>query len=274
MQLGSRESRLRADLIRARRRTLALALAMLIAPAAAWAGTTAAAASGTSAAVAGPLAGKIIGIDPGHNGLNWTDPAFLNRQIWNGRAWENCDTTGTQTAGGYTEARFNFNVAMYLRADLIRAGARVVMTRTSNRGKGPCVDRRAYILDRAHAAVSIDIHADYGPASGRGFSILEPVGARWLPNRHVIGSSVRFGRDVHAAMLSFTHIRVSNYYGSNGYIFRTDLAGLNLTSMPKVLIECGNMHNPADAGLLVLPRVQRNIARALAAAIISFLAGH
>ncbi len=50
------------------------------------------------------LAGKIIGIDPGHNGLNYTDPAFLNHQIWNGREWEGCDTTGTQTAGGYTEA--------------------------------------------------------------------------------------------------------------------------------------------------------------------------
>ena len=65
-----------------------------------------------------PLAGKIIGIDPGHNGLNYTDPAFIDRQIWNGREWENCNTTGTATASGYTEARFNFNVATYLAADL------------------------------------------------------------------------------------------------------------------------------------------------------------
>jgi N-acetylmuramoyl-L-alanine amidase len=61
---------------------------------------------------AGPCAeprgagGKIVGIDPGHNGLNYTDPAFLNHKIWNGREWEDCDTTGTATAGGYTEARF------------------------------------------------------------------------------------------------------------------------------------------------------------------------
>src|SRR5881296_1737341 len=53
-----------------------------------------------------PLAGKIVGIDPGHNGLNYTSPAFLNRKVWNGREWEGCDTTGTRTAGGYTEARF------------------------------------------------------------------------------------------------------------------------------------------------------------------------
>ena len=69
-----------------------------------------------------PLAGKIIGIDPGHNGLNYTSPAFLNRKIWNGREWEGCDTTGTRTAGGYTEARFTWNVATYLRATWSRWG--------------------------------------------------------------------------------------------------------------------------------------------------------
>ena len=219
-----------------------------------------------------PLAGKVVGIDPGHNGLNYTSPAFLNRKVWNGREWEGCDTTGTQTAGGYTEARFNWNVAVYLRADLIRMGARVVMTRTGNHGLGPCVDTRSRILNRAHANVSIDIHADYGPRSGRGFTVLEPVADG--PNNKVIGSSRRFGRDVHAMMLRDTAFRVSDYYGRDGYISRNDLAGLNLTTMPKVLIETGNMRNAADAALLVSPKVQRAVATALAAAIARFLAGH
>ena len=198
-----------------------------------------------------PLAGKVVGIDPGHNGLNYTSPAFLARKVWNGREWEGCDTTGTRTSGGYTEARFNWNVAVYLRADLIRMGARVVMTRTGNHGLGPCVDTRSRILNRAHANVSIDIHADYGPRSGRGFTVLEPVADG--PNNKVIGSSRRFGRDVHAMMLRDTAFQVSDYYGRDGYISRNDLAGLNLTTMPKVLIETGNMHNAADAALLVSP---------------------
>jgi N-acetylmuramoyl-L-alanine amidase len=237
------------------------------------AGTSAAAAPAraarTEAAGRKPLAGKIIGIDPGHNGRNWTDPSYINHLIWNGREWEACDTTGTETDAGYTEARFNWNVASYLRADLIRAGARVVMTRTSNHGVGPCVNTRARILDRSHANVSIDIHADGGPASGRGFTILEPVADR--PNHKVINSSFRFARDVHAAMLRYTKMPISDYYGHNGYITRNDLAGLNLTTMPKVLIECGNMRNAADAALLVRPAVQRSIAAALAAAIVRFL---
>ncbi|HEX5190535.1 MAG TPA: N-acetylmuramoyl-L-alanine amidase, partial [Streptosporangiaceae bacterium] len=90
-----------------------------------------------------PLAGKIIGIDPGHNGLNHTDPAFMNHLIWNGREREACDTTGTQTASGYSEALFTFNVSLYLRADLRKDGAFVVMTRQNNHGLGPCVDKRS-----------------------------------------------------------------------------------------------------------------------------------
>jgi len=93
-------------------------------------------------------------------------------------------------------------------------------------------------------------------------------------NNMVIRSSVRFGRYVHAAFRADTRVPVSNYYGRNGYIFRNDLAGLNLTTMPKVLIECGNMHNATDARMLVRARVQRSIARALAAAIVRFLTGH
>ncbi len=218
------------------------------------------------------LAGKIVGIDPGHNGLNYTDPAYIDRQIWNGREWEDCNTTGTRTASGYTEAQFNWNVATYLAADLRKLGAKVVLTRKNNDGIGPCVNTRSFILNRAHANVAIDIHADGGPTWGRGFTVLEPVADG--PNDKVIASSLRFGRFVHQAFIAYTPLRPANYYGHDGYIFRNDLAGLNLTTVPKVLIECGNMPNPSDAALLTSPAVQRKIAYALDAAIVRFLTGH
>jgi len=221
------------------------------------------------AAVALPLTGKIIGLDPGHNGGNFTDPGAIAHLIWNGAEWEACDTTGTTTDGGYTEAQFTFNVARYLRADLRRDGAQVVMTRTSNDGVGPCVDRRAEIINDAHADVAVDIHADGGPVSGRGFTILEPVADG--PNDQVIAASQRFGADVRQAMLAGTPMPVSDYYGVDGIEPRDDLAGLNLTTVPKVLIECGNMRNATDAGLLVTARFQQQLASALTAAIVRFL---
>ena len=215
------------------------------------------------------MTGKIIGIDPGHNGSNDTDPAFLSQQIFNGRTEEDCDTTGTQTAGGYTEAQFNFNVAEYLATDLASEGARVVLTRTSNDGLGPCVDQRAQIINDAHSDVAIDIHADGGPPDGRGFAILEPVADG--PNDGVIAASEAFGNDVLARFRSITGMPLSTYDGTNGIAYRDDLAGLNLTTVPKVLIECGNMRNATDAAMLTTTSFQESAARALAWAITDFL---
>jgi N-acetylmuramoyl-L-alanine amidase len=216
-----------------------------------------------------PLRGKIVGIDPGHNGRNITDPAYLARPVWNGREWENCDTTGAETNGGYTEALFNFRVAEYLRAGLIRDGARVVMTRTTNSGIGPCVDRRSDIINGGHVSVALDIHADSAAPWGRGFAILEPVAEG--PNNKVIGASARLGADIRAAMLAGTRMPTSNYDGYNGIKYRDDLAGLNLTKVPKILIEVGNMLNATDAAMLTSANFQQQVARALLAAIIKFL---
>jgi N-acetylmuramoyl-L-alanine amidase len=216
-----------------------------------------------------PLAGKVVGIDPGHNGGNFSDPAFIDQPVWNGREEEACDTTGTETDGGYTEARFNFNLAMYLRAALVHEGAKVVMTRRTNHGVGPCITRRARILDKARADVAIDIHADGGPAGGRGVAILTPVADG--PNDKVIASSDRFGRLLLGRYTKVTGIPISNYDGSAGFAPRDNLAGLNLTTVPKVLIECVNMRNSADAARLVKPSFQRLSAKAMAEAITIFL---
>jgi N-acetylmuramoyl-L-alanine amidase len=218
-----------------------------------------------------PLAGRVVGIDPGHNGGNFSDPGFIDQQVWNGTEYEDCDTTGTQAADGFTEASFNFDVATDLQADLVALGATVVMTRDSNDGVGPCVTTRAQIINDAHADVALDIHADGGPVTGRGFTVLEPVADG--PNDAVIAASQQLGADVRAAILQYTPMPESDYYGTDGVISRDDLAGLNLTTVPKVLVECGNMPNPTDAALLQSASFQQQLAQAFTAAIIAFLTG-
>ncbi|MCL2417682.1 MAG: N-acetylmuramoyl-L-alanine amidase [Conexibacteraceae bacterium] len=216
-----------------------------------------------------PLSGTVIGIDPGHNGHNWSAPSFINHLVWNGREMETCDTTGTATAGGFTEAQFNWDVASYLTGDLQARGAKVVLTRHGNTGVGPCVNTRAKIIDDAHAKVAIDIHADGGPVSGRGFAILEPVADR--TNARVIGASDRFAKILRSSFSSGTGMPVSTYDGVDGLQPRDDLAGLNLTTVPKVLIECGNMRNPTDAAILATTSFQKKAAAAIAAAMLKFL---
>src|SRR5262245_66195990 len=90
-------------------------------------------------ALALPLQGKTIAIDPGHNGRNWAHPAQIGRLVDAGTLRKACDTTGTATAGGYGEAAYNLDVALRLARILRAAGARVVLTRNSNGGFGPCI---------------------------------------------------------------------------------------------------------------------------------------
>jgi N-acetylmuramoyl-L-alanine amidase len=219
-----------------------------------------------------PLAGKVVGIDPGHNGLNYTASQTIDEPVWNGQESESCDTTGTATNSGYTEAQYNFNVATYLQADLEAEGAQVVMTRPNNAGVGPCVTTRAAIINSAHADVAVDIHADGGPAGGRGFAVLEPVADG--PNNGVIAPSDAFAAILRTTFLADTGMPVSSYDGVDGLQPRDDLAGLNLSTVPKVLIETGNMRNATDAALLVTPAFQQSAAAAMAQAITVYLTGH
>jgi N-acetylmuramoyl-L-alanine amidase len=224
-----------------------------------------------SPAATHPLAGKIVVLDPGHNGDNYAAPGIIDQQVWNGREWENCNTTGTETDGGYTEALFNWNVANDAAGDLEAEGATVVLTRNSNTGVGPCVTQRAAIANQAHAVVAVAIHADGGPAGGRGVAILEPV-ADGI-NNAVVGSSANLAQTVLGAFRAATGEPDSSYDGVNGLQPRDDLAGLNLTTIPNVLIECANMRNSTDASLLVTKAWQQAAAQGIANGITAFVTG-
>jgi N-acetylmuramoyl-L-alanine amidase len=220
----------------------------------------------------GALDGKIVAVDPGHNGGNFTDPRYINKIIFNGRESEACDTTGTETDAGYTEALFTWNVARYLTADLRSEGATVVLTRTSNTGVGPCVTERAAIGNDAHADAAVSIHADGGPPGGRGFTVLEPVADG--PNDAIVAPSGILGADLLRAFAAGTGEPISDYYGTNGIALRDDLGGINLSTVPKVFVECANMRNATDASLVITEAWQLRAAHAIAAGITAFLTTH
>jgi N-acetylmuramoyl-L-alanine amidase len=217
------------------------------------------------------LSGRTIVIDPGHNGGNYSHSAEISRPIFIGTQTRACDTTGTATDDGYTEAAYNLDVAVRLQQVLQAVGAHVVMTRTTNDGWGPCIDERAAIGNRAAADAAISIHADGGPAGGRGFHVLMPglVGGY---TDDIYSASHRLGVDVRDAFLA-TGMPTSTYYATQGLAERTDLGGLNLSNVPKVFIETGNMRNATDAALLENADFRRREAEALAVGLDRFLAG-
>lgn len=221
-----------------------------------------------------PLAGQVIALDPGHNGANWSHPAIIDRLVNVLTEWKACDTAGAQTDAGYPEHAFTFNVAMRL-ARLLRAeGATVVLTRPNDHGVGPCVTQRAAIGNRAHADAAISIHADGGPPTGNGFEVISPGRIAGAPDAPVIGPSGRLAGDIRNAYHRITGEPYSDYVGTRGLDVRTDLGGLNLSTVPKVFIECGNMRNAADAARVTSPRFRERVAVALAAGFTAFLNRH
>lgn len=232
----------------------------------------ASASASPSVARARPLAGKVVVIDPGHNGGNWADPQAINRLVNVITESKPCDTTGTATDAGYTEHAFTFDVAVRLAHLLRAAGAKVILTRHNDSGVGPCITQRAAIGNRAHADAAISIHADGGPPSGSGFDIIEPGLVPGYTNA-IVRPSARLGLDIRNAYHRITGEPYANYVGQDAIDVRTDLGGLNLSKVPKVFIECANMRNAGDAARLTSAWFRQRIAVALAAGFTKFLSG-
>jgi N-acetylmuramoyl-L-alanine amidase len=217
------------------------------------------------------LAGKVVAIDPGHNGANGEHPEIINQRIDGGYGQRNiCNTTGTQTDAGYTEHEFTWHVASYLRPLLEARGIKVVMTRFNDTGVGPCTDKRAGIENSADSDAVVSIHGDGAPAEVRGFYVL--TATRPPAGSAIAAASLRLASCIASAAVD-AGFPASNTLGSGGLWKRDDLTGLNRSTRPKILIECGNMRNAAEAALMSSTEGQKRYAQALAQGVFAFLQG-
>jgi N-acetylmuramoyl-L-alanine amidase len=225
-----------------------------------------------SRASKGPLAGRIVVIDPGHQLGNARFPRRIARLVPAGGFKKSCNTTGTATNGGFPEATFNWKVARVLQRRLEDRGARVIMTRKSNSRSewGPCVDRRGRAGNRAGADLKISIHADGRHAAGPGFHVIAPPRRRpWTHDIH--RPSLRLAKVVRARLRG-VGLPVAGYIaGGDGLDIRADLATLNLSDVPTVIVELGNMRNPRDARRMTSDRGRARYAKALTKATTRFL---
>jgi N-acetylmuramoyl-L-alanine amidase len=220
-----------------------------------------------------PLAGRVVVIDPGHQLGNHNYPSEINRLVPAGGFQKPCNTTGTATDGGYPEATFTWQVSRVLEARLVALGATVRLTRHSNREDrwGPCVDVRGRAGNKRPADLKISIHGDGSYAAGaRGFHVIAPTDRRpWTHD--IFRSSRRLALDTRSSLRS-VGLRVADYVaGGDGLDFRSDLATLNLSNLPTVMVELGNMRNPTDARRMTSRAGRATYARGLALAVRRFL---
>lgn len=211
----------------------------------------------------------VVVLDPGHNGGNAGAQAKIGKQVPAGRGrTKPCNTTGTATADGYPEHEFTFDVARRVQRLLEARGITVVLTRTTDDGVGPCVNRRAAIGNENRADAVVSIHADgHTDTSARGFHIAYSA----PPLNDAQGEpAMRLARALRDG-LQDAGFPLSTYLGSDGLSPRNDLAGLNLSERPAALVECGNMHNPDEAAAMATPTGRQSYAQAIADGIRSYL---
>jgi N-acetylmuramoyl-L-alanine amidase len=220
----------------------------------------------TATAAPSSISGMVVFIDPGHNGAN---DASITRQVPTGRGGtKDCQASGTSTNTGYQEHTFTWDTALRVRAALNALGVRTAMSRDNDNALGPCVDQRAEMANAMHPNAVISLHGDGGPPSGRGFHVnysAPPLNATQA------GPSVQYAR-IMRDQLQASGIPPSNYIGQGGLYGRSDLAGLNLAQYPSVLVELGNMKNPADSALMESPEGRQKYADAVVRGIAGFLA--
>ncbi|WP_375487847.1 Rv3717 family N-acetylmuramoyl-L-alanine amidase [uncultured Mycobacterium sp.] len=220
-----------------------------------------------SASAAPNIAGMAVFLDPGHNGVY---DSSITRQVANGRGGtKQCNTTGAVSNDGYTEHAFNWDVTLRIRDALNQMGARTQLSRDDDNSVGPCVDQRAALANAVHPDAIVSIHADGGPASGRGFHVnysSPPL------NDAQAGPAVQLAHTMHDS-LAASGLQPSSYIGSGGLYGRADLAGLNLAQYPAVLVELGNMKNSDDAAQMEAPGGRAKYAAAVSQGIVAYLSG-
>ncbi|WP_063770088.1 N-acetylmuramoyl-L-alanine amidase [Streptacidiphilus melanogenes] len=221
-----------------------------------------------------PLAGRTVVLDPGHNPGNFDHLDAIAQLVDVGNGRKACNTTGTSTGAGYREADFTLDLARRVRVLLLAEGARVVLTQDGDRPWGPCVTERAEIGNAADADAVVALHADGAAPDGYGFHVILPaeVVAGAADTRPIVGPSRSLGVTLRDAYADVTGEPFASYLGGGtGLMVRSDLGGLNLSKVPAVFIECGNMHNTADAARLSAPTWRELAAHGVALGITRFL---
>jgi N-acetylmuramoyl-L-alanine amidase len=213
------------------------------------------------AARAAPV--PVVVIDAGHDlhGNPETEPigpGSKQRKIKDGGG-----TRGV--VSGLPEAELNLRVALRLRRLLVRAGARVVMTRTKTAGTSMGNVARARIANRAGAALFLRIHADgSNDPSARGSHTLYPALRRsWTDD--VYAESKRAARVVQTDL-----VRALGF-PDRGLQERSDFTGFNWADVPVILVELGFMTNPTEDRLLTTAAYQRRAAEGLCRGTLRYL---
>ena len=188
------------------------------------------------------LRGKLIVLDPGHGG---SDPGAIG------------------VRGSY-EKKLNLDLSMLVKTILERAGARVVMTRTTD------VD-----LTPVNASDRDELRARANVANHRKADIFISVHHNASPNPDMCGTTTFYymksnldlvlAQSLHNAMLKGGGLANQGVRTANFFVIKNTL-------MPAALLEIGFMSNPQEEQTLNSPAFQQKMALAIVTGIDQYFA--
>lgn len=188
----------------------------------------------------GALKGKVIVVDPGHGGSN---PGAV--------------------ANNTRESDNNLAVSQKLRDQLTQAGAKVVMTRSSDRtvaaegsSLGQELQARVDIAEANNADMFVSIHSNSNPESNiAGAMTFFPSGK---------SASEKLALDVQTSLIKETGATDKGISSATYYVLRN-------TTMPSILVEMGFVSNAAEAARLQTDSYRNKIAQGVFNGIVKYL---
>ncbi|MDL2236591.1 N-acetylmuramoyl-L-alanine amidase [Christensenellaceae bacterium OttesenSCG-928-K19] len=215
--------------------------------------------SGDAKECVAPLAGILIGLDPGHQGKGSSSQEPTAPGSGETKARVTSGTAGVSSR--VDEHVVNLQVGLKLRDLLEEQGATVLMMRET-----ADVDisnsERALMMNEAGTDLVLRLHCNGSDnSSDKGAFILVPSGGY---TEGIQAQSLEAAEYILAAFIDAT--------GANnmGVSKRSDQTGFNWSTVPVCNIEMGHMSNPTEDELLVSDEYQNKCARGLCNGIVRY----
>ena len=222
------------------------------------------------------LAGRTVFLDPGHQAS--AAGHDLRKQVPDGRGgMKDCQTTGATGVNRAAEHTVAWDVVQLVKAGLESQGAKVVLSRPDDTGWGGCVDERAAAANASKADIAVSVHADSTSTGAdpvkKGFHIIVPqLPVPDVAVQRVASTTGRAASNQMRDSFKAAGFPPANYAGVvDGIQTRSDIAAVNLTRVPEVFVEMGNLSNPAEADQLASKPGQVKYAVAMLDGIVKFL---